>query len=383
MPRQAKPARLWLQPARRGPDGRVVERPVWCIRDHGVKRSTGFGEGERDQAENALARYIANKYRPSGERRPERVTVAEALAFYLKEYAPRHRSAATTAHAAERILEWWGTRALTDIRSSTCRAYAEHRTGQSIPSARTIAARRRTISSETVRRELTVLRAAVNAYHAEFGLHAVPIVSLPEASPGRERFLTRSEAAAFLRAVRHHPDQRARLALSRFFLIGVYTGSRSGVIRALTWERTTSGGWIDLDTGVLYRTASGARLSKKRAPPVRIPVRLLAHLRRWHLQDHGVGHVVHYGATQVKKQRRAWDWARRRAGLGNDVVPHTLRHTAATWIMQAGPDHWHAAGYLGMSPETLWRVYGHHHPDYQAELAKQIGRHRRVTGDAA
>jgi hypothetical protein len=34
------------------------------------------------------------------------------------------------------------------------------------------------------------------------------------------------------------------------------------------------------------------------------------------------------------------------AGLGTDVTPHALRHTAATWLMQAR-DAWEAAGYSG------------------------------------
>jgi len=33
--------------------------------------------------------------------------------------------------------------------------------------------------------------------------------------------------------------------------------------------------------------------------------------------------------------------------------------------MQQGSHVWDAAGYLGMSPEVLERVYGHHHPDFQ------------------
>jgi hypothetical protein len=38
--------------------------------------------------------------------------------------------------------------------------------------------------------------------------------------------------------------------------------------------------------------------------------------------------------------------------------------------MQKGVDPWKAAGHLGMSVETLLRVYGHHHPDYQKEAAE-------------
>ena len=54
------------------------------------------------------------------------------------------------------------------------------------------------------------------------------------------------------------------------------------------------------------------------------------------------------------------------------MTPHTLRHTAATWLMQAGVDLWEAAGFLGMTAETLERVYGHHHPDHLKNAARGI-----------
>jgi len=55
------------------------------------------------------------------------------------------------------------------------------------------------------------------------------------------------------------------------------------------------------------------------------------------------------------------------------VMPHTLRHTAATWLMQRGADLWQASGFLSMSVETLQRVYGHHHPDWMKDAAEIIG----------
>jgi hypothetical protein len=33
-------------------------------------------------------------------------------------------------------------------------------------------------------------------------------------------------------------------------------------------------------------------------------------------------------------------------------------------LAKDGTDPWQAAGYLGMSDETLLRVYGYHHPDH-------------------
>jgi hypothetical protein len=46
--------------------------------------------------------------------------------------------------------------------------------------------------------------------------------------------------------------------------------------------------------------------------------------------------------------------------------------------MHAGTDIAQAAAYLGMTPETLWEVYGHHHPDYQADAARAVPRKKRA-----
>ena len=57
-----------------------------------------------------------------------------------------------------------------------------------------------------------------------------------------------------------------------------------------------------------------------------------------------------------------------------NVTPHTLRHTAATWLMQHGAQMWEAAGYLGMSEKTLRETYGHHHPDFLKGASAAMGR---------
>jgi len=54
------------------------------------------------------------------------------------------------------------------------------------------------------------------------------------------------------------------------------------------------------------------------------------------------------------------------------ISPHTLRHTAATWLMQRRADPWQAAGFLGMPLKVLLDTYGHHHPDYMREAATAI-----------
>jgi len=65
------------------------------------------------------------------------------------------------------------------------------------------------------------------------------------------------------------------------------------------------------------------------------------------------------------------------AGREPDCQAHTLRHTAATWLMPAGVDKSAVAGYLGMSVEMLDRVYGHHHPDHLRAAAQAISQPNR------
>jgi Meiotically up-regulated gene 113 len=60
MPQKSKGARLWLQPGRARRGG-SQECAVWVIRDGAIKRSTGYPEHERQQAEIELESYLAGK----------------------------------------------------------------------------------------------------------------------------------------------------------------------------------------------------------------------------------------------------------------------------------------------------------------------------------
>ncbi len=103
----------------------------------------------------------------------------------------------------------------------------------------------------------------------------------------------------------------------------------------------------------------------------------MAHLRRWHAKGIVRQHIVEWNGLPVQSVKTAFQSAVRLAGLDGRVTPHTLRHTAATWLMQAGVDKWEAAGFLGMSVEMLDRVYGHHHPHHLRQAAQSIGYRRQ------
>jgi integrase len=100
------------------------------------------------------------------------------------------------------------------------------------------------------------------------------------------------------------------------------------------------------------------------SPTVPLPRRLFAHLRRWVANGIVSEYFVEWNGRPVKSVKTAFKTALRLAKVSGRISPHTLRHTAATWLMQNGVDKWEAAGFLGMSVEMLDRVYGHHHPEH-------------------
>lgn len=296
------------------------------------------------------------------------------MTCYLREHAPSSPSRDWIADMAAPIIHWWAGKTLGDVNGPNCREYVEWRTRQPV---KRFKKRVRLVTDQTARHELKCLRAAINHFHREYGpLNSVPVVTMPKRSPPKDSyFLSRQQVAQRIRAARKRRETRH---LARFILIGVYTGTRSGAILKLGWLPSPTGGWFDLEAGVLHRRGFGAKRSRKRQPPAKIHFRLAPHLRRWKAADlaRGIPHVVHYQGSQIKKLRRSWNTNRCAAAHERHDGPHILRHTAATWLMQWGVDLFEAAGYLGMSPETLWNEYGHHHPDFQTNAAQAMPKKR-------
>jgi integrase len=131
---------------------------------------------------------------------------------------------------------------------------------------------------------------------------------------------------------------------------------------------------VDLDEGVFYRRGYEQRQTKKRQPPIRLPSRLLSHMRRWRRKSPQSTAIVEWNGARVLKINKAFRSACREAGLGTEVVPHTLRHTCATWLAQRAVPVHEICGYLGMTQEMFERVYGHHHPDHQSLAVSALDR---------
>jgi integrase len=239
------------------------------------------------------------------------------------------------------------------------------------------------------RADLETLRAAIN-HHAKENLHyGLVRVTLPQKGLPRDRWLTRSEAAKLIWACWRYreqqtvhrgrekgslisTDKRPLRHLARFILIGLYTGTRASAIASASPYPQEGHSYIDLEQGIFYRQAIGRRATNKRQTPAPIPPRLLARTRRWVRRGVVTSHFVEWQGAPVKSVKTGFRHGVELAGLWGKVTPHTLWHTAATWLMQRGVPIWQAAGYLGISAEVLERTYGHHHPDYMRAAAQAI-----------
>lgn len=272
--------------------------------------------------------------------------IAETLAAYGNEVAPNMPSARSIGYCISNLLKWWADKRVADISTKSCRDYVKTKTA---PAAGA---------------DLKVLKASVKYWNAEYGpLDAMPLFEIPASNPPKERWLTRSEAAKLLWAARRYQHMR------RLILLGLYTGSRPGVLLSLTWAQ------VDFRSGVLTRTPAGkAEDKKKKAPKVKLGWRILSHMKRWKRIDGDIKLVCHFtspwhpGARQVDDPHGTWKKIIEASGLYG-VTRHTLRHTRATWMAQKGVPLWEAAGFLGMTVKTLEKVYAHHSPDFQERAA--------------
>ena len=162
-------------------------------------------------------------------------------------------------------------------------------------------------------------------------------------------------------------------------MLGIYTGTRAGAIASASPYAEPGRSYVDLERGIFYRKPIGKRATKKRQTPAPIPPRLLAHLRRWRDRKLIATCFVEFNGKPVKSVKRGFKRAVELAGLTGKVTPHTLRHTAATWLMQRGVPIWEAAAFVGMSPDVLQDTYGHHHPDDLQGAAAAIGQKGRFV----
>ena len=294
--------------ARLAQRNRKGRKPVYVIKDTGVELSTGTGD--REQAEIALAQYIASKGRTGGPSDASEITISEILEIYGREHAPTVAAPERQGYAISALVPFWGDLPASSIKGETCRRYAAHRAK----------------APATIRRELNTLQAALNYCRKEGYLIAAPVVTMPRTPETTQQAMTREEVAKLLRSARarryHH--------IAHFILISIYTGTRkAAALNLKLYGPATHGGWFDLESGLLFRRGRGEKVTNKRRTPSRVPRQLLAHANRW--QAMGQTWAIEYQGNRVLDIKSAWKTIVKDAKLGWRAGSPARQTTPKAW----------------------------------------------------
>ena len=298
--------------------------------------------------------------------------IATIIAIYAEDIAHSHARPNETASRLNRVLDYFDGKTLDYLNKGTCAAYVQSRGHLA-----------------AARRELEDLRAAIRHHWEIGGCTSLTPVVLPAKGEARESWLTRPEAAKLLLVAwrrrqqfkRYGTEREIAKHVARFILVGLYTGTRAGAICGAAMAPEPGRGWIDTENGIFYRKRLGKAVTKKRQPTVRIPPRLLAHIRRWKRLRVSRIALVEWNGRPIQRLNKAFRGVVKAAGLPGEISPHVLQHTAITWQAQLGVPPHEICGFFGITMEMFERVYGHHHPDYQSNAVNAFNRSKRSPND--
>ena len=296
------------------------------------------------EAQNRFAEFLTQGediYRPADE---AALTCDAALDYYLKEHVRGGQvvDVVRTENRVKNLRRHFGPLPVAGVDIPDCRAYAEkRRTGLC----------GRPGNDGTIRGELATLHAAM-AHCLKWKHFAgpVPFIEKTPASAPRERWLTHDELALLLATC--VDDTR----VWGFVQLAYFTASRRAALEGLTWFQ-----WNDA-TDRINLAPPERRQTRKRRPVVPVDPELKrARTRLWQSFG-GTGYVL----GSQRPIYAEFVAVCQRAGLKN-VTPHTLRHTRATHLLQAGKSIWTVAQLLGDTVATVEKNYGHHCVDHLAD----------------
>lgn len=205
----------------------------------------------------------------------------------------------------------------------------------------------------TIWTELNHLQIVINWAAGRGHIPAAVTIEKPPKPAPRDRRLTRAEARRLLDAADVNDVPHVALAIA--LMLG--TAARIGAILDLTWSR------VDFERGLITyadRADTSRRKGRATVPMTGDTRSRLEDARRGAVSDY----VVEWGGKQVGSIKRGFARAVSTAGL-TDVTPHVLRHTAASWMAEAGVSMSEIAAVLGHSDSrTTERIYARFSPGH-------------------
>lgn len=330
---------------------RVPGRDALHIRDG--KKRVSTGEIDVAAATSVMMEYIEKSRHASAKKGRKSKTATETLGAVLDEWSAWKAVENPKAYGSKwtylvaRLKRRDGSTPLISLDHEWSQEYVSERKSDGV-------------EEPTIRQELSLVSAAWKRARRRGIVSIDPIAfEMPRASHPRSFFLTQDEARRLITScnLRH---------LRLFVTLGFATGGRPGAILDLTWSR------VDLEKGLVDLRNAETTGPRKKAARVPVGDDVLEELRAAR-EISVTRHVIEFCGKPINSVSKSFSTAVTKAGLDPQTTPHILRHSAATWMAQAGVDFFEIAGFLGHTSVTMVeRVYGHHHPDFMKSAMRAV-----------
>lgn len=270
----------------------------------------------------------------------------DAVNRWLEEKAHK-RSIGRDRERLERASLVWTGKPLDEVTQEAIRAYGA-----------AVAALENS-SKATANRHLATVRALMNAAEEWKWIERAPTVKLMPTPKFEPKPITREQFATLLSELSPHQIP--------IVLFAAETGLRKQNVLRLRWEPSDTEPFVDPDGSRLYVPATAA----KAGAPIAIPLSSKAWdtIRDMERSSTGYVFVDNKGRAPIGSIKTAWEKAKARAGLPN-LRFHDLRHSWASWHVQAGTPERVLQELGGWSDPTMVRRYAHLNVEHLRKYVK-------------
>jgi integrase len=329
------------------------------------KRIRKFGGYTKEQARNNLAKLRMELLNEKmGFKKPgngEPVQFKKFADEYLNLYSKQNkRSWARDELSLKSLKAFFGNKNLQDITAADIERFKVKRKAEKskrVPGN----AKPQKISNATVNRELTCLKTLFNKA-VEWGQleinPAVKVKKLREPKQ-KERILSSAESEKLIEA--------SSADLKPVLIIALNTGMRRGEILSLRWDD------VDLRKGFIFIKDSKSGQSRN----IPINERVFETLKS--LPQNSDFVFFNPGTNgHIQDVKTAFKGACRRAGI-QGLRFHDLRHTAASWMVEAGVDLVTVSKILGHSSIQMTMRYAHPTPENMRRAVSKLSEKMKKT----
>ena len=323
---------------------------------HG-RRFRGSSRSDRKEtAEIIAAKLRADALLERVTGRKPRTTIDAAFGRYWLEHAHGLPNAPTIEYQARELVAGLGAAmGLDALTNGDVATYVAKRRGAVVQK------RKARLSNASVNRELTLLRAVLNMARDRWGFEVAAIDWKAQwlREPAiREVYLTPEQAQRVIAAAAPHLRPAIELSL--------LTGLRLSNVFGLDWIQVDLGA-REIRTFVKSHDPGGKPLDIPLSTPALV---LLANLAA---PDKRKGPVFKYKGRAMHRPDTGWKRALTRAGLPTTIRWHDLRHTAGSWMVQAGVPLDLVQKILGHANIQTTQRYAHRKPDARHQAVETLG----------